>query len=57
MTSFAYRILPSNDPVHVRLQVFAGPDEQHRANCGTLIMSQEEAIDFGLVTHLPTAAP
>lgn len=34
--------------VHSRVRIFAGPDEDHRAYCGTLTMLREEAGDFEL---------
>ncbi len=56
MTSFAIRITPSAG-IHVRVRVFAGPDEQHRALIGTLVMTREEAEDFALSTGFPAARP
>jgi hypothetical protein len=60
VSSFALRIRPmhegSTDP-RVRMQVFAGPDEHHRALSGELVMTLEEAVDFGNVTGLPEARP
>jgi hypothetical protein len=55
MTSFAIRTIPSEGPKHVRVQVFAGPDEQHRALTGALVMTREQAEDFALSTGFPTA--
>jgi hypothetical protein len=56
MTSFACRLLERTGP-HVRLQIFAGPDEQHRALVGVLTMTPEEAGDFALCYPMAEARP
>lgn len=48
MTSLSARLLgdaAAGDP-HQRVQVFAGPDPEHRALAGTLIMRPDEAAAF-----------
>ena len=58
MTSFAVRVLDAVLPnAHVRVQVFAGPDEQHRALTGTLTMTSHEAMDFLAHVKMPAARP
>ena len=46
MTSFSAR--QAREPVgtHVAVQVFAGPDKDHRALCGELILLISEAEDL-----------
>ena len=43
-TSFAY--YPTETGAHVLVRVFAGPDEQHRAHCGSLTFRPGEWADF-----------
>lgn len=44
MSSFGYKVC--KDGGHIRISVYAGPDEQHRAFCGTLNMRPEEWLDW-----------
>jgi hypothetical protein len=44
-TSFLFRV-DSDNGVHVRVSMFAGPDEQHRAHNGTLVFRPQEWADF-----------
>ncbi|MEV8635195.1 hypothetical protein AB0395_26410 [Streptosporangium sp. NPDC051023] len=37
--------VPENSP-HAVLQVYAGPDAEHRAHSGTLTMTHEEAAEL-----------
>lgn len=49
MTSFRARYKPGQpkpDASHVTVQVFAGPDEDHRALAGELVFTPHEAMDF-----------
>lgn len=43
-TTFAYYARQAG--AHVEIRVFAGPDEQHRAHCGNLIMRSGEFNDW-----------
>lgn len=45
MTSFGYRVDDENG-VHVRLTVWAGPDDEHRGNCGQVMIRVAEADAF-----------
>lgn len=43
MTSFLFRHRPTSDPVPTdRVQVFVGPDRDHRQNCGELLLTVAE---------------
>jgi len=44
-TSFLYRVVDET-PRHVTVNVYAGPDEQHRAHLGKLIFRTDEWADF-----------
>ena len=44
MTSFAY--YPLTGGAHVHVSVYVGPDEHHRARCGTLVFTPQEWDDF-----------
>lgn len=44
-TSFLYRVERDNGH-HLRVSVFAGPDEQHRACCGVLTFRSREFEDW-----------
>lgn len=44
MTAFAY--YAKQVGIHVHVRIFAGPDEDHRANCGSFTMRTPEWIDF-----------
>lgn len=50
MTSFRARYRPGQEPdgirSHIAVQVFAGPDEDHRALAGELQFTSHEAQDF-----------
>ena len=53
MTAFKFRSepvdvmeFPRTDGPHRRVAVFAGPDADHLARCGFLIMRTEEVDDF-----------
>jgi hypothetical protein len=37
---------PYADSRHVLVTIFAGPDADHRANCGTLHMLWDEALEL-----------
>ncbi len=50
MTSFLFRCRPG--PVHDRVQVYGGPDAQHRALLGTLVMRHDESENLAwLLVH------
>lgn len=46
MTSFHLRVTDYGDSMHRSVSIFCGPDPEHRALAGTVIMLTEEAVDF-----------
>ncbi len=46
MTSFNLKVIDYGDSMYRSVSVFAGPDEEHRALTGTLVMLTEEAADL-----------
>ena len=44
MTSFMFR--KTHGPAHYRFDVFVGPDREHRALSGELVMQPHEAVAF-----------
>jgi hypothetical protein len=44
--SFAARVTPDTGGSHSTVDVFAGPDADHRAFCGRIVMRADEAQAF-----------
>lgn len=42
MASYAKRIVDRDDPTHTFVQIFAGPDQDHRAMVGELCFRTED---------------